>query len=91
MPTNASAASLSTVSHVEVYDSLDVQTLTLLASLPAASSGTYSLAGLRSGHHQLFVRMVGKNSIINRILSLDTIFKLSISRKRAENGPSPDS
>lgn len=66
-PTNSSLASLSTVSHLEIYDSTDGQNLTLLASVPPASSGSYDLAGLGSGIHYLFVRMVGKNSILNRI------------------------
>jgi hypothetical protein len=66
-PTNPSLANLVTVSHVEIYDSTNGVNLTLLASKPAASSGTYSLSGLPSGNHQLFVRMVGKNSILNRM------------------------
>jgi hypothetical protein len=66
-PTNSTYASLSTVSHEEIYDSRDGSNLTLLASVPAKSNGTYSLAGLQSGTHYLFTRMVGKNSILNRI------------------------
>lgn len=68
---NASSASanLSTVSHVEIYDSLDGTNLTLLGTQPAAVSGTYSLSSLSHGTHTLFVRMIGKNSILNRISS----------------------
>ena len=68
---NASSAnaSLSTVSHIEIYDSFDGQNLTLLGTQAAAASGTYSLSGLSSGNHTLFVRMIGKNSILNRISS----------------------
>jgi hypothetical protein len=68
-PTNSSLASLTTVSHVEIYDSPDGQNLTLVSSPATASSGTYSLSGLPSGNHTLFVRMVGKNSILNRVSS----------------------
>jgi hypothetical protein len=64
---NAQFASLSTVSHIEIYDSQDGRNLTLLASLPAAANGAYPLQKLAKGKHQLFVRMVGKNSILNRI------------------------
>lgn len=60
-------ANLSTVSHIEIYDSPDGANLTLLASVPAAANGAYSLKNLASGSHTLFVRMVGKNSILNRI------------------------
>lgn len=67
-PTNSSLANLKTVSHVEIYDSLDGQNLTLLASpKPGTGSGAYSLVGLAHGNHQLFVRMVGRNSILNRM------------------------
>ena len=66
-PTNSYYASLSTVSHIEIYDSHDGFNLTLLAKLPAQTAGTYSLANLGAGQHHLFARMVGKNSIINRI------------------------
>jgi hypothetical protein len=62
-----SNASLSTVSHIEIYDSPDGENLTLVASQPAAASGSWSLKGLAPGAHTLFVRMVGKNSILNRI------------------------
>lgn len=60
-------ASLSTVSHIEIYDSSDGEQLTLLGSSPAATTGTWNLAALRPGPHRLYVRMVGKNSILNRI------------------------
>ena len=66
---NNTYASLTTVSHIEVYDSADGQNLTLAASLPAALSGSWSLSNLASGTHTLYVRMVGKNSIQNRISS----------------------
>ncbi len=66
-PGKAAAASLSTVSHMEIYDSTNGRSLTLLASTPASLGGTYPLTGLTRGPHQLFVRMVGKNSIANRI------------------------
>ncbi len=65
--TNSQYASLMTVSHIEIYDSPDGQNLTLVASLPAALGGSWSLSSLHSGVHTLFVRMVGKNSILNRI------------------------
>jgi hypothetical protein len=60
-------ATTATVSHVEIYDSTDGKNLTLLKSVPATVKGTFDLGGLAPGSHQLFVRMVGKNSIINRI------------------------
>jgi hypothetical protein len=62
-------ASLTTVSHIEVYDSTDGQNLTLLGTQAAAASGSFDLSKLASGSHTLFVRMVGKNSIINRMSS----------------------
>ena len=64
---NSGAASLSTVSHLEIYDSADGHNLTLLSSIPVTTStnGAYNLSKLGSGSHQLFVRMVGKNSILN--------------------------
>ncbi len=65
--TNSQYASLTTVSHMEIYDSPDGQNLTLAATLPAAESGTWSMQSLPSGNHTLFVRMVGKNSILNQI------------------------
>ncbi|SPE24243.1 exported hypothetical protein [Candidatus Sulfotelmatomonas gaucii] len=64
-----SYASLTTVSHIEIYDSTDGQNVSLVASQPAAQGGSWSLSGLPSGTHTLFVRMVGKNSIQNRISS----------------------
>jgi hypothetical protein len=68
-PTNKALASLTTVSHVEIYDSPDGLNLKLIASVPAGSNGTYSLETLPRGTHYLFTRMVGKNSILNRISS----------------------
>lgn len=62
-----SLANLMTVSHVEIYDSPDGQNLTLLGKVAPATFGTWNLAGLRPGPHTLYVRMVGKNSILNRI------------------------
>lgn len=66
---SSSLASVTTVAHIEIYDSTDGQTASLLATQPAALSGTYSLSGLPPGKHSLYVRMVGKNSILNRISS----------------------
>ena len=68
---NASSAnaSLSTVAHMEIYDSTDGKNLTLLGTQSAAASGSFKLSGLASGKHTLFVRMVGKNSILNRMSS----------------------
>ncbi|HWG21433.1 MAG TPA: hypothetical protein VG225_12955 [Terracidiphilus sp.] len=60
-------ANLSTVSHIEIYDSTDGENLTLLDRVPASVSGSWNLSGLRSGSHRIFVRMVGKDSILNRI------------------------
>jgi hypothetical protein len=68
-PTNSTLAKLTTVSHVEIYDSPDGQNLTLVASPPTASSGKFDLSTLASGNHTLYVRMVGKNSILNRVSS----------------------
>lgn len=65
----SSYAGLSTVSHLEIYDSPDGQNLTLLGKQSAAASGTYSLNTLSAGTHTLFVRMVGKNSVLNRMSS----------------------
>jgi hypothetical protein len=65
--TNATYASLSTVSRMEIYDSRNGRNLTLVGSVPPDSSGTYPLKELPVGDHELFVRMVGKNSILNRI------------------------
>jgi hypothetical protein len=64
---SSAAASLLTVSHIEIYDSPDGTNLTLVATQPAAMGGSWSLAGLTSGTHTLYVRMVGKNSILNQI------------------------
>jgi hypothetical protein len=60
-------ANLMTVSSIEIYDSSDGKNLTLLDKVKPATTGTWSLAGLRSGSHTIYVRMVGKNSILNRI------------------------
>lgn len=65
--TSSDYASLTTVARMEIYDSLDGQAALLLTTQAAAASGTYSLSGLPTGSHTLFVRMVGKNSILNRI------------------------
>lgn len=62
-------ATIATVSHIEIYDSTDGQNLKLIESLPAAIKGTWNLDALAPGSHQIYVRMVGKNSIINRISS----------------------
>jgi hypothetical protein len=67
LKSSSTFASLSTVSHFEVFDSADGENLHLLGSVPAALSGTWNLAELPAGQHRLFVRMVGKNSILNRI------------------------
>jgi hypothetical protein len=66
-PSTSPYASLSTISHVEIYDSRDGRNLTLLANVPTAPSGTYPLQDLSPGDHELFVRMVGRNSILNHI------------------------
>ncbi|HEV2135274.1 MAG TPA: hypothetical protein VGR47_13650 [Terracidiphilus sp.] len=66
---SSSNATLSTVAHVEIYDSLDGTNLSLVGTQAAAASGTYSLNNLTHGTHTLFVRMIGKNSIINRMSS----------------------
>jgi hypothetical protein len=60
-------ASLSTVSRIEIYDSADGENLTLMATVPPGTSGTVNLSNLKPGTHQLYVRMVGKNSIQNRV------------------------
>jgi hypothetical protein len=62
-------ATTGTVSRIEIYDSTDGENLTLLQTVPHAAKGTFDLASLRPGPHQLFVRMVGKNSILNRLSS----------------------
>ncbi len=64
---NPSAASLTTVSHIEIYDSRNGRDVTLLANIPAAPNGTMALDKLSAGPHTFIVRMVGKNSILNRI------------------------
>ena len=66
-PTNSSLASLTTIAHIEVYGSTDGVNATLLATQPAAASGSFNLANLTAGNYTLYVRMVGKNSILNRI------------------------
>lgn len=70
-PTNSSAASLNTVDHIEIYDSPDGENLTLIDTVahPTSTSGTYSLSGLSAGTHYLFARMVGINSVLNRMSS----------------------
>jgi hypothetical protein len=60
-------ASLATVSHVEIYDSADGENLRLIDRVPPERSGTWNLAALPAGTHKVFVRMVGKNSILNRM------------------------
>lgn len=67
IPSNINYASLSTVSHIEIYDQTSGQDVTLMATQPAATSGTYNLHKLSHGHHTLYVRMVGKNSILNQM------------------------
>ncbi len=64
-----SAVTLETVSHIEIYDVPNGGNLILVGSQSAASSGTWSFSGLSPGKHMLYVRMVGKNSILNRISS----------------------
>jgi hypothetical protein len=64
---SSSMASLATVARIEIYDSTDGVNATLLSTQAAASSGSYVLGSLASGKHMLYVRMVGKNSILNRI------------------------
>jgi hypothetical protein len=66
-PANGTLASLSTVSHLEIYDSRNGRDLTLLANLPPELSGVFPLSDLSRGDHLLYVRMVGKNSILNRV------------------------
>lgn len=67
LQSNRSLASLSTVSHIEIYDSNDGESLRLLGSQDPAMEGSWNLAQLAPGRHRLFVRMVGKSSILNRI------------------------
>jgi hypothetical protein len=63
----SSAASLDTVSHIEIYDSPDGTNVTLVATRPAVAHGVWHISGLPPGKQTLYVRMVGKNSILNRI------------------------
>lgn len=67
LQSRAQYASLATVSHIEIYETGNGNRLKLLTQAPAAQSGTYPLSELRPGKHVLFVRMVGRNSILNRI------------------------
>ncbi len=60
-------ASLTTVSHMEIYDAQDGKNLTRLASVPPSADGTYPLTHLPPGKHEFYVRMVGKNSILNQL------------------------
>jgi hypothetical protein len=61
-------ANVSTISHIEIYDSRDGRHLVLLGEMPAALTGRLSLQDKAfSGRHMLYVRMVGKNSILNRL------------------------
>lgn len=60
-------ASLATVSHVEIYDSNDGEHLRRIDTVPPEKSGTWNLAVLPAGTHKVFVRMVGKNSVLNRM------------------------
>jgi len=68
-PAAGTTPNVATVSHLEIYDSPDGINFTLLTSQAAATSGSYSLSTLPSGSHQLYVYMVGKNSILNQISS----------------------
>jgi hypothetical protein len=52
---------------LEIYDSRNGRDLTLLANLPPELSGVFPLSDLSRGDHLLYVRMVGKNSILNRV------------------------
>jgi hypothetical protein len=52
---------------VEIYDSKDGENLGLIDRVPAERSGTWNLAVLPAGTHKIYVRMVGRNSILNRI------------------------
>ncbi|HVX56355.1 MAG TPA: hypothetical protein VHA37_01375 [Candidatus Saccharimonadales bacterium] len=60
-------ATMATVSRMEIYDSSDGERLKLLARVRPTAKGTFDLTGLSPGEHKLYVRMVGKNSILNRI------------------------
>ena len=63
----SSTASLVTVARIEIYDSTDGTHVTLLATQAAGASGSYDLSKLAARTHTLYVRMVGKNSILNRM------------------------
>jgi hypothetical protein len=67
LQTASRLATLATVSSVEIYDSTDGEHLSLLQRVSPTATGTYDLSALRPGQHQLYVRMVGKNSILNRV------------------------
>jgi hypothetical protein len=60
-------ATLATVSGIEIYDSPDGVNLERVQTQAPAPSGTWDLGALGPGTHQLFVRMVGKSSILNRV------------------------
>jgi hypothetical protein len=60
-------ATIATISGIEIYDSADGRNLTRVQTQPPALSGTWDLGSLGPGPHQIFVRMVGKNSILNRM------------------------
>lgn len=60
-------ATLATVSRVEIWDSTDGEHLRLVQTLSPSLKGTFDLTALGPGAHQLYVRMVGKNSVLNRI------------------------
>lgn len=66
-PTNSALASLTTVADIEIYDSDDGTHLRLLVTETPGASGSFDLTKLAAGTHTLYVRMVGKNSILNRI------------------------
>ena len=65
--TNKNFASLATVARIEIYDSTDGVHATLLATQAPAARGSCKVGSLASGVHRLYVRMVGKNSILNRM------------------------
>jgi len=65
--TNKNFASLATVARIEIYDSTDDVHATLLSTQAPAASGSCKVGNLASGVHRLYVRMVGKNSILNRM------------------------
>jgi hypothetical protein len=60
-------ANTTTVSEIRIYDSRDGEHLQLIASQPADTAGYLTLAKLEPGKHVLYVEMVGKNSILNRL------------------------